>query len=62
MKTIILIIIVAIIAFFSLKSVYKMLKGEGGCSCGDSKKCSSGGCSCGTHKSENHSCNCGHHE
>ncbi|WP_462335887.1 FeoB-associated Cys-rich membrane protein [Fusobacterium varium] len=44
MKTIILIIIVAVIAFYSLRSVYRMLKGEES-SCG----CGSGGCKgCGT--------------
>ncbi len=41
MKTIILIVIVAIIAFYSLRSVYKMLKGEkSGCGCG-CKECGS---------------------
>ncbi|MDU1910864.1 FeoB-associated Cys-rich membrane protein [Fusobacterium sp.] len=43
MKTIILIIIVAIIIFYSLKSVYKMLKGESGCGCGSSG-CKGKGC------------------
>ncbi|MCJ8343027.1 MAG: FeoB-associated Cys-rich membrane protein [Cetobacterium sp.] len=38
MKTAILIIIVAIIAFFALKSVYKMFTGKGGCSCGKDKQ------------------------
>ena len=47
MKTIILIIIIAIIAFFALRSVVRAFKGEG-CSCGDGG-CSSGGCSCGGH-------------
>lgn len=62
MKTIILMIIVAIIAFFALRSVYKMFKGEGGCSCGDGGKCS-GGCACGghTHNEKEHKCNCGSH-
>lgn len=61
MKTVILIIIIAIIAFFSLRSVIRAFKGEG-CSCGDGK-CSSGGCSCGSHKQtdKEHKCNCGHH-
>ncbi|MBC2856524.1 MAG: FeoB-associated Cys-rich membrane protein [Cetobacterium sp.] len=41
MKTIFLITIVAVIAYFSLKSVIKMFKGESGCSCGsDKNKCS----------------------
>ena len=62
MKTVILIIIVAIIAFFALRSVIRSCKGEG-CNCGDSGKCSSGGCSCGSHKHDEkeHGCNCGHH-
>lgn len=63
MKTIILIIIVAIIAFFALRSVYRMFTGKGGCSCGDGGKCSSGGCSCGIHShgDTEHKCNCGSH-
>lgn len=62
MKTVILIIIVAIIAFFALRSVVRAFKGEG-CGCGEGGGCSSGGCSCSGHKSETgeHSCNCGHH-
>lgn len=62
MKTVILIIIIAIIAFFALRSVVRVFKGEG-CSCGDGGKCSSGGCSCGGHKHDDkeHKCNCGHH-
>ena len=41
MKTIILIIIVAVIAFYSLRSVYRMLKGEeSSCGCGTKGKCS----------------------
>lgn len=61
MKTIILIIIIAIIAFFSIRSVVRAFKGEG-CGCGDGK-CSSGGCSCGEQRSnkKEHNCNCGHH-
>ncbi|MGL4308664.1 FeoB-associated Cys-rich membrane protein [Cetobacterium sp. SF1] len=38
MKTIILLIIVIIIAYFGLKSVFKMFTGKGGCSCGSDKK------------------------
>lgn len=38
-KTVVLIAIVAVIAFYSLRSVIKMLKGEGGCSCGKSGSC-----------------------
>ena len=62
MKTVILIVIVAIIGFFALRSVIRSFKGEGG-SCGDGGKCSSGGCSCGSHKHDEkeHGCNCGHH-
>ena len=61
MKTIILIIIIAIIAFFALRSVVRVFKGEG-CSCGDGG-CSSGGCSCGghNHSSKEHKCNCENH-
>lgn len=33
MKLVILILIVVIIAFFSLRSLYRFFKGEGGCSC-----------------------------
>jgi hypothetical protein len=51
MKTIILIIIVAVIAFFSLKSVIKMLKGEGGCSCGKSGSCNIKD-KCNSHKND----------
>lgn len=57
-KTVILLIVVAIIAFFALKSVYKLLTGKGGCDCGGGHgtdhKCScSGGCSsCGAHHHE----------
>lgn len=50
MKTIFLLIIVFIIAFFAIKSLIKMLKGEGGCSCSSNK---SGNCAfkdkCGKH-------------
>ena len=50
MKTIILIVIVAVIAFFALRSVYRMLTAkEGGWSCGcGSCKASD---KCPTHKS-----------
>ncbi|WP_297595871.1 FeoB-associated Cys-rich membrane protein [uncultured Cetobacterium sp.] len=41
MKTVILIAIVAIIGAVALKSLYKMLKGESGCSCSKGKN----GCS-----------------
>lgn len=59
MKTIILIIIIGIIAFFALRSVVRTFRGEGGCSCGDGK-CSSGGCSCGSHEKKEHKCSCGY--
>lgn len=63
MKTFILILIIAVIAFFALRSVYRMFTGKGGCSCGDGGKCGSG-CACGTHehKTEEHSCGCGNHK
>lgn len=64
MKTVILIAIIVVVAFFALRALVRTFKGEG-CSCGDGGKCSSGGvCSCGGHhKSEEkeHKCNCGHH-
>lgn len=46
MKNIILIIVVIIIAFIALKSLYKMLTGKGGCSCSKDKKgsCNSKNC------------------
>lgn len=57
-KTIVLIIIVAVIAFMALKSLYKTFTGKGGCSCGsgkDGKSFCSGGCSCcGTHDHDHH--------
>ncbi|MDX8335433.1 MULTISPECIES: FeoB-associated Cys-rich membrane protein [Cetobacterium] len=37
MKTLILFIIVFLIAVIALKSIYKMLKGESGCSCSKEK-------------------------
>ena len=50
MKTIILIAIVAVIAFFALRSVYRMLTAkEGGCSC-SCGSCKASG-KCPTHKS-----------
>lgn len=50
MKTAILIGIVAIIAFYALRSVYKMLTGkEGGCSC-SCGSCKASG-KCPSHKS-----------
>ena len=42
MKTLILIGIVVIIAIIALKSIYKMIKGESGCSCSKGKN---GNCS-----------------
>lgn len=46
MKTVILIIIVAVIAFYSLRSVYRMLKGEeSSCGCGSECKGCGGKCS-----------------
>lgn len=42
MKTATLIGIVVVIGFFALKSLYKMIKGEGGCSCSKGKE---GSCS-----------------
>ena len=58
MKTVILIIVVAIIAFFALRSLIKTLTGKGGCNCGsghhseDGKSCCSGNCSCKAHNHE----------
>ena len=50
MKTIILLAIVAVIAFFALRSVYRMLTAkEGGCSC-SCGSCKASG-KCPTHKS-----------
>ena len=40
MKTILVIIVVGIIAFFSIRSLIKSLKGEGGCDCSKSDNCS----------------------
>lgn len=49
MKTVILLIIVAVIAFFGLRSVYRMITGkESGCGCSCGGKCKSGG-SCPSH-------------
>ncbi|WP_372712569.1 FeoB-associated Cys-rich membrane protein [Ilyobacter sp.] len=39
MRTIIVIGVVAVIAFFSLRSVVKMLKGESGCGCSKDSNC-----------------------
>lgn len=39
MKTIIVIAIVAVIAFFSLRSLVKMLKGETKCGCSKDSNC-----------------------
>ena len=36
MKTVIVLVVVGVIAFFSIRSVIKSFKGEGGCSCSDS--------------------------
>ena len=40
MKTIIVMLVVGIVAFFSIKSFIKSLRGEGGCSCSKSNNCS----------------------
>ncbi len=39
-KTIIVLAVVGVVAFFSLRSLLKSFKGEGGCSCSSSKDCS----------------------
>ena len=53
MKTIILIIIVAVIAFYSLRSVYRMLKGEeSSCGCGSGSCGTKGKCSGHEHSHE----------
>lgn len=45
MKTVILIVIVAVIAFFALRSVFRMFTGKGsGCSCGCGGCKSEGSC------------------
>lgn len=55
MKTAIVIIVVVIIAFFALRSLYRSLTGKEGCGCGhgknskDGKSCCSGNCTCGGH-------------
>ncbi len=40
MKTIIVLAVVGVIAFFSIRSLIKSLKGEGGCNCSKSDDCS----------------------
>lgn len=47
MKTVIVAIVVGIVAFFALKSVFKLFTGKSGCGCS----------SCGTDKKDKH-CNC----
>lgn len=61
MKTVILILIIAVVGFFALRSLFRVFKGEG-CSCGDGGKCS-GNCTCGghEHKEKEHKCNCNSH-
>lgn len=51
MKTVILIAIVAVIAFYSLRSVYRMFKGEeSSCGCGGGCKGCGGKCSDHAHE------------
>lgn len=65
-KTVVLIVIIGIIAFFSLKSVFKVFCGKGGCSCGNHGE-SKSGCGCSDdgkqkEKNEDHDCCCGNHK
>lgn len=53
MKTFILIFIVIIISYFSIKKLIKSISGKGGCSCGNSsfnEKCES--CHCNVKKNK----------
>lgn len=53
-KTVVVLLIVALVVFFSLKSLWKYLKGEKGCGCAGGSCCGggshhehgAGGCSC----------------
>ena len=38
MKTVVVILVLLVIAFYAFKSLYKSMKGEGGCSCSAAKE------------------------